>query len=282
MKKIPFAMPEIFPQETKGPLKSLFNDIQFTLKVPVVNFIFRTLAHYEKFLFIGWQQVRPNMLTVNMEEEASKLRRPELSFEAEKYNWELWYSRDTIAKIRQIIFTFQYVNPKLLLIATAWEESLGYRSINGGKQIEGFIRPGIISGLSDIKLINIPKAPPRTKELLFDITRTHHAYDAASDYRALAFYPIFLEKAWKGTKEFVGTDEYLLMTNRILKTAAKSVHRNMPYHIWMNPQYLRQFYSDKDIAGIMGLVSLFKNFLASLIIDVECFRKFIDNDQQLL
>lgn len=66
-----YGIPEIFDQEASGPLKDLYSDIQYVLKVPVVNFIFRTLALYEPFLSLAWEQVRPNILTI----EGKTLRR---------------------------------------------------------------------------------------------------------------------------------------------------------------------------------------------------------------
>ena len=39
-------VPEIFEQEAQGSLPHLNRDIQFVLKVPTVNFMFRTLGDY--------------------------------------------------------------------------------------------------------------------------------------------------------------------------------------------------------------------------------------------
>jgi hypothetical protein len=123
-----YGVPEIFEGEATGRLQLIYNDIKHVLKVPIVNFIFRTTALYEPFLFIGWNQVRPNMLTLNMERAAQNLRYPSLSVQIPQINWSKYYDLYTIDRIKRVIFTFNYVNTKLLLIASAWSESLSNRA----------------------------------------------------------------------------------------------------------------------------------------------------------
>jgi hypothetical protein len=216
-----FGIPEINEHEALGNINDLYQDIKFVLKVPIVNFVFRTLAYYDQFLKIGWVQVRPNMLTINMEEAAKMLRHPNTSFKAPIIEWNKYYQKETIDTIRKIIFTFNYVNTKLLLITTAWEESLGYRPIVGGKVNNGFIQPGIITGLPNIQLINIPEAPSSIQNLLMDIMNKKKGYDVASDYRALVCFPTFLEITWTHMRKHIGSNEYTLFSKALKKKLGK-------------------------------------------------------------
>jgi hypothetical protein len=270
-----FGIPEIFENEATGNINFLYQDIKFVLKVPVVNFVFRTLAYYDQFLRIGWSQVRANMLTINMEEAAKVLRYPTTSFKAPNIEWEKYYQKETIDTIRKIIFTFNYVNTKLLLITTAWEESLGYRPILGGKVNNGFIQPGIITDLPSFQLINIPVAPSSIQHLLMDIMNKKKGYDVASDYRALACFPTFLEITWTHMRNYIGTNDYTLLSKNIKENARKIVHQHMPYPVTITPEALYSFYSPRDIAGIMGIISMFSNFIADLVIDGQFFRSFL-------
>jgi hypothetical protein len=276
MVRVRYGVPEIMESEATGQLKFLYEDIKYVLKVPIVNFIFRTLAHYDQFLQIGWSQVRPNMLTVNIEEAASKLRYPDTSFQAPQIDWRRYYSLETVEQIKGTIFTFNYVNTKLLLIATAWEESLGHRPILGGNENRGFIKPGILSGLPAIDLVNIPEASPDVQYLLMDIINTKKGYDAASDYRALAQFPEFMESSWASMKPHIGSDEYILLSHSIREKARSLVHEKMPYPVMITPEFLYSYYSPKDVSGIMGVVAMFSSFLSDLIIDGEYFRKCIN------
>lgn len=272
---IQFGIPEIYENQARGSLDYLYQDIKYVLKVPIVNFVFRTLAFYEQFLHIAWQQVRPNMLTHNAEQAAAELRYPKMSFKAKAVSWEKYYGKGEIETIRKTIFTFNYVNTKLLLITTAWEESLGYRPISGGKQMEGWVEPGIMKGLPTIKLVHIPLAEPHIQRLLLDIKDKKNGYDVASDYRALAHFPNFLGNTWSNIRNYIGTDEYVLLGSKLREKARGLVHHRFPYSVTMTPDYLSQFYSQKDMVGIMATISMFSNFIANLVIEGELFRESI-------
>jgi hypothetical protein len=269
-----FGVPEIFEYEVQGRLSGVYQDIQYVLKVPIVNFIFRTLSLYDQFLIPAWEQVRPNMLTLNMEKAAEQLRYPAISWDIPTIRWQQYYSEQTINTLRQIIFTFNYVNTKLLLIASAWAESLSHRAILGSQPLEGYIQPGIIPELPKIDLVHICDAPIPLQHLLLDIAKKHHSYDVASDFRALANYPEFLSMSWKHLKDFVGTDEYELISSN-LKSKSINLAHEMPFPITINRGMLESYYSERDIAGIMGVVSMFQSYLPDLIIDGEYLRRII-------
>lgn len=269
-----YGVPEVFETEASGSLKTVYDDIKNVLKVPVVNFIFRTLAWYEQFLTIGWKQVRPNMLTFECARAADELRNPHLTMEIPDVDWSQYYPLKTIERIRATVAVFNYVNPKLLLIASAWAESLGNRPNIGGGNVKGMINPGIPEGAPPIELVHIPTAPSPIKQLLLDIASKHHVYDAASDFRALARYPQFLRLSWQHLREYVGSPDYTRIQNQLL---AKSIQltKTLPYRVTINRKDLEQHYSEKDIAGIMGVVAMFQHFLPGLINDGEYFRRIL-------
>ncbi|WP_308302643.1 halocarboxylic acid dehydrogenase DehI family protein [Bacillus sp. UMB0728] len=275
LKQRQFGIPEIFEESASGSLQLLYGDIKHVLKVPIVNFIFRALAHYEKFLYTGWQQVRPSMLTIHAERAAEGLREPGLSFVPERYNWERILGMERLKRVEKIVFTFNYVNPKLLLIALAWQESLGYRPIKGGALPSGLIEPGILPGLPSIRLIDFPEADRRQRDILWDIMTAKHSYDTASDYRALVLYPEFLQPVWYGMKEYVSSEEFSLRSRNIKEQARQLVHTSFPYPVAITPDELAAMYSQKDAAGIMAVIALFSDFLADLIIEGECIRRFL-------
>ncbi|QKY68454.1 halocarboxylic acid dehydrogenase DehI family protein [Lentibacillus sp. CBA3610] len=276
MLNLDYGVPEIYEKEAKESLGMLYQDIQTVLKVPIVNFMFRTLALYETFLGAAWTQVRPNMLTVEMEKAADKLRYPDISVDVPGMNWDTIYDVSTIEKIKRVIFTFNYVNPKLLLIASAWAESLGNRPIQGTQHSNGYIAPGVFPGLEAIHLVDICHTTPDVENLLLNIIRKHRAYDAASDYRALANYPIFLEKSWGSLKYYVGSDDYNLLKANLKKKSIKLVHERMPFPVTINTDFLYEVYNPRDIAGMMGIISMFQNILPELIIEGEFFKRMID------
>lgn len=111
-----YGIPEVFESEAEGMVKDIYNDIKYVLKVLVVNFIFRALANYPEFLAQAWEQVRPSMLSVDMEHAANRLRHPYISFPVYPVNLLGKYDLSTIKQIREELFVFRYVNPSFCLL----------------------------------------------------------------------------------------------------------------------------------------------------------------------
>jgi hypothetical protein len=190
-----FGVPEISENEATGELRDLFNDIQSVLKVPIVNFIFRTLGFYQEFLKVAWDEIRYNMLTVEVEEYAQLLRYPPLSISVPRIQWEN-INENAINFIKKIVFMFNYVNPKLLLIASAWAEALSNREIIGFSHSRTWISPGVLPGLPKLPVPDVREFQPEVQGLLLDIAKSHHAFDVASDFRMLALVaPEFLDES---------------------------------------------------------------------------------------
>lgn len=199
-----YGIPEVYPDHATGKLSLIYKDILQTLKVPVVNFIFRTLAWYDTFLEMAWNQMVLNLLT---EEKAQSLRTLKFNYQIPNIDWKEYYSIDEIQLLSRIVETFNYVNPKLLIIATAWKEALSNRIIKGTGELSQIIPPGISSQFPPIHLVDMNRIPMDLFDLLEDIIKTHHTFDAASDFRTLANFPTFLKISWSYLKPFVGTDE---------------------------------------------------------------------------
>jgi len=252
-----YGIPEVFESDAEGIVKEVYEDIKYVLKVPIVNFIFRAVAHYPEFLRYAWEEVRPNMLTINIENAASQLRYPHIKTQVPTYSLTQDYDPQTIETIRKIIFTFQYVNPKLLLIANAWAEALADRPIEPQKPNLGLINPGIFENAIPIQLVHIPSSPLYLKQLFIDIAKEHHAYDVASDYRALAAYPRFLKTTWHSLKPYLASDEYTLLKSSLLGKSISLTREDMPYGVLLDKNKLTSYYSPSQLAGIMGLVSVF-------------------------
>lgn len=270
-----YGIPEIYEEEAMDNLKNIYNDIQFILKVPIVNFIFRTLGFYEDFLGIAWNQVRLNMQTIEMEKAAERLRNPEISVDMPKINWNQFYDLRTIEEMKKVLFTFNYVNPKLLLIASAWMESLGNRPIQGSQKPSEFLKPGIIHGLPKIQLVDIKHTAPRVQALLKDIIDRHNAIDAASEYRALAHYPEFLSHSWSNLKSYVNSDEYTILKSKLKAKSIELVHDQMVYPVHLTTELLYHYNSPKEITSIISIVSMFQNLLPELIIEGEFLRRIL-------
>ncbi len=163
----------------------------------------------------------------------------------------------------------------MLLIASAWTESLSYRSIKVKGHLEGYIAPGIITGLPEIKLVGIPQASLPVQKLLQDIAQKHQSYEASSDFRALAHYPEFLGTSWNYLRPYVGSNEYTLLKSKIKRKAIDIVHNDIPFPVYVVRNRLDPFMTPANLAGSIGLVSMFRDFLPDLIIDIEFIRRMM-------
>ncbi|WP_240050785.1 halocarboxylic acid dehydrogenase DehI family protein [Metabacillus litoralis] len=255
-------------------IKEVYEDIKYVLKVPIVNFIFRALAHYPEFLSYAWQQVRPNMLAINVEAASNELRFLNIT-NISRYDFTKKYPLVTLNKIKKMLSVFHYVNPKLVLIASAWVESISNRPIIGKSNVTGMIQPGVIKGMPQINLVHIPDAPYDTQQILLDIAKEHHSFDVASDFRALANYPQFLSVSWMHLKTYIRGDEYSVLKSKLLNASVDLVHQKMPYPVTVKIESLANVYTSTQLSGIMGLLSMFQNFLSGLILEVEYMRKMI-------
>lgn len=263
-----FGLPEIRENTVPPNLAPLYQDIKLVLRVPIVNLIFRTLANYDDFLYLAWNQVRPNLITTNFENAAKKLRTVKISYKVPPVHWETIYTAPQINRIKEVVYAFTYVNPKLLIIACLWGESLSSRPNRGNGKVIGLIQPGNMTNLGHIPIVDIPSTSESLRNLLLDIAYGHHSIDVASDFRAFAFYPEFLKISWEHLVNYTQTDEYQLSKENLVKQAIH-ISKTMPYSVTINRQTLETIYPSASIAGIMGLVSMFRDFIPGLIVDCQ-------------
>ena len=66
--------PEISESEAQGIVKDIYADIKLTYGVPFIVTFYRQLAVYPKCLEFIWKQVKPNIRTEYVQEEAKLLR----------------------------------------------------------------------------------------------------------------------------------------------------------------------------------------------------------------
>ncbi|HJL15989.1 MAG TPA: halocarboxylic acid dehydrogenase DehI family protein [Sandaracinaceae bacterium LLY-WYZ-13_1] len=200
------ALGRMDPAEVDADLAALFDDVRQTLRVPVVDDLIRTLATERDVLARRWRAVRPVLGTLAFERAADALREeallPSASEIAGTGTWADWPRAD---ELRHYTETTQYVAPKLLLIATAWDTGRTEPA------------PGVVDGAAPI-----PTRPPSSTERLpptvpdtaepateerLDAVRERHGHPRVPDYfRAIARFEGFFEAAWTTLEPFVGGD----------------------------------------------------------------------------
>lgn len=114
-------LPDIMPYQASEKIKPVYEDIQRTLRVPIVNLIFRTLANFPDYFVSLWEQLNPVLRTQDFEQTADNLRREALLQPVPDVSGVEWENLENLDKLRAFNDTIHYVLPKLLIVTTAFE-----------------------------------------------------------------------------------------------------------------------------------------------------------------
>ena len=232
------AASEVPEEQAEGPVKAVYEDIKATMRVPIVNLVFRVLATEPDFLKIAWRQLHPNAQTVYFEETAADIRR----YAVEAVS-RLGEKRTPVygEEVGQVVRLFHYVNPKLLLTVAALRAS-----VNGQlpkvAELSSYqkrqVAPGVPDGMVVPHMVDPAGADSRIQNLFADINASTGATLVNSDYRALAQWPDFLEPAWHAWKPVLGTPDFIRL-QRDLRRIADDAAAMLPFRMEINPHSLR-------------------------------------------
>jgi hypothetical protein len=227
MELIP-KLPEIMPDEADARIHALYDDIQRTLRVPFVNFIFRTLANYPDYFEPAWKGMAPLARTRDFERAADELRARAPLETVPNATVVAWEGLGDMDEIRPFSDSIHYVLPKLLLVATTWDEDLNKSAPADAGRIRGGndspeIPLGIAEGTRKIPMVDPESATGRVKELFEDIKMRHDHPGVASYYRSLGHWPEFLGMVWERIRPYVGSREYEERKRTLIDTATRAV-----------------------------------------------------------
>ncbi len=224
--------PDIMPDQAGEQISPVFEDIQQTLRVPLVNLIFRTLANYPDYLENAWKALRPAFRSRVFEKEADYLHSMALLEPVPASSGVNWENIGEMDRLRAFNDTIFYVLPKLLLVTTAfYETSFNSRSAEEGKAAKEHdsseIPLGIAEGTGKVKMVDPEKASERVRDLFSSIKDTHGHPLVSSYYRGIANWPDFLEEAWSRIKPLVGSAAYEERKQELIEQALAGI-KNLP------------------------------------------------------
>ncbi len=137
---------DVTEERAPGDVQAVYSDIQQRLRVPVVNFVFRTAANEPQWLRCAWQGVREAVSTPAFERAADALR-PEGTLPTD-LDPAVAGAADDEARA--------YILPKLLLVTSAWSTALAGRGSNGSKprRLEGSLPRGVAEGTRNVSMVD--------------------------------------------------------------------------------------------------------------------------------
>lgn len=207
-------LPEIGEAEAPPEIAALYADIRATLRVPMVNLIYRYMATMPTYLEHVWPQLKTNLQTDDVEQAAEAMRRaatvggyPAFPLAALDL---LGINAPSRTEITRVLDAYNSANPKGLLVVTALR-----RALDGVPMDSHSVAPTFRTTTQDSEpptgtlppMIVLDQADASTRALLADITATRPsgAQPGAPDlvpslYRHLARWPTFLAVAWIALK----------------------------------------------------------------------------------
>jgi hypothetical protein len=222
--------PDLARADVNPDLRAVYDDIECTLRVPFVNFIFRTLANFPAYFQPAWNSLAPHLRTRTFERAAERLRSEaavNLSVAQIGQEAVVQSERQALANFNDAI---HYVLPKLLLIVTAldlqWQGEYAVKPVPEFP-LDDALPYGVAAGAGRLPLVDPAGGGEHVQALFSDIQQVHTHPGVASYYRGLANYPAFLETAWSGVRQHIGSDDYKQRKQALLVFAETHVAREV-------------------------------------------------------
>lgn len=274
LKQMP-QMPDLGKDEFTEEMRAIYNDIERTLRVPFVNYIFRTLANFTEYLVPAWRALSPHLRRVDCERAGQRLRGlAAIEIAVGPLPKDLLSSEDRNAVVA---FTdaIHYVLPKLLLTVTAFDMQASGDfifkpvSTSGGAAL---IPYGVAQGAGKLPLLDPADADARVCSLFEDIQQLHGHPGVASFYRGLGQYPEFLDQAWQAVRRQVDTDRYRQRKQAVLALAETIVDGELgcpaPAPMVATPDAVR------------NILAVFRyRLIPDLLLDVTLIKATLDGSQ---
>lgn len=268
------GFPDITPDVASDEVKSVYEDIRQTLRVPVVNLLFRTLATYPGYLIPAWQQLSSAFRTRAFERFADDIRRIAVPEQQWNQTGEYWDDYDDIRDIRAFNDTFHYVLPKLLLVANAFYQATFGPGETTTNEASETVPKGIADGTHEVKLVESGKADKKVKTIFADIRKQHkHPFDS-SYYRGLANWPDFLETAWEKIEMVVGSATYVDQKEKITEKAKAGMH------LFSLTKISTATLDAEQVEVVKSILTAFRlKYIPEMLLDVALVKVLLDGEE---
>ena len=256
--------PEVDHGDATGGLAEIYDDIQFSLRVPWVPFAIRVMSLFPAFVPAAWQASKPQVSTRYAEKGADLVRaasiipgppppdpRPKLRAAG--------LSDHEIGKIGQALDSLNDGNPKGLILITAWNEAWNERAAGGpaNSLSPAEARPlpyGLPGGVEKLRLVDPDRADPATWPDLLRVV--------VEDILA----PVALTAEYEDTA-------------RRIRDIARGHAAGFPGVAGVSRRQLSDSLSGPEIAGLTGLLFMYNRFLADITIAMIRVKQAFDGAQ---
>lgn len=277
--KIIANLPDIMPDQADERIKPVYESIQQTLRVPIVNLIFRTLANYPDYFLHLWEQLSLKLRTKAFEQAADNIRNEALLKPVPDVSEVNWENIHDINKLRSFNDTIHYVLPKLLILTTAFEEStFGLDAASGSsnqiKNASEEIPLGAAKGTTKVKMIDPDKASDRVQDLFESIKESHGHPLVSSYFRGLGNWPDFLEETWNRLQPIVGTSVYEERKHKLI-ARAELASQQLSF-----PKLKTTMLNEEQSSEVHAIIAAFRlKFIPEMLLDVALIKAMLDGSE---
>jgi hypothetical protein len=259
------AVAEIPEAEAEGKLKSVYEDIKGTLRVPAVSPVFLALATCPNYLIAAWTVLKPNAQTVFFEHQADVVRRTAVGGVA-----GLGRPPAADERLAPLVRALHYAEPKAFLATVA------LRSATNGSQPrmqylpadeKRQIAPGTADGMASLTYREVDELDERVRNVASDVTQSTGTRRVGAELRALASEPDALTSLWSAIRPATTESQYRRL-QRSLRLIAENAAAELPFRMDINPHALRHSgLSESDIDTVRELLAEFTTLGGTSVIN---------------
>ncbi len=277
--------------EAQEAQRLLLEDIRAALRSPVVPLLARRLvAGYQAYLQRVWRDLKPNLLSRAFERRADELRAAAVRAVAAtgavapgSYRdalHRLGLSTTVVDDITRTVAVVHYVDPKLLLLATALDLALGNEPVGGAADLTPEEREALPAGpppaAAELAVLGDAEAPGRVLRIWNDVVATLELPGVTDDLRAIGRWPDFLELVWGAAKPLVGRPAVAE-----IGAMAEDGARRLPFRITVGPAAVAELgYTMAQAAELSRLTREFRRRLPALVFTAALARLGLDPEGQ--
>ncbi|HWK10787.1 MAG TPA: halocarboxylic acid dehydrogenase DehI family protein [Vicinamibacterales bacterium] len=267
MKRPPTPVEE---QAATGETGRIYHDIRQTLRVSGVNLNFRTWAGFDRFFPLMWQAMRDVAGSGRFEAAGDEVRaeaaRLASGLSAVGVTNGQILGESQRLQIKGALELYHYINPKLLVFTSTVARALEREGPRAAVRIPGVRLPrGAPPHMFPMEMVDEHPNDARIRRLFDDIKQTMQLRSVNSDYRTLAMWPDYLERAWSKLKPIVASETYT-QASATISSIAKAHAWELLDHIDLDRAALAR--SGEDVDAVIETTARFERLLPPLILNI--------------
>ncbi len=275
--------------EAQEAQRLLAEEIRAAFRNPIVPLLVRRLgAGYPAYLERAWRDLKPNVLSRAFERRADELRAAAVRAAAavgavapgafREALRQRALSTTVVDDIVRAVDIAHYLNPKLLIAATALDLALNNEPVGGAADLSPEEREALPAGLppeaAELAVLGDAEAPGRVLRVWNDAVATLELPGVTEDLRAIGRWPDFLELAWATAKPLVGRPEVAP-----LGAIAEEGARRLPFRITVGPAVGVQLgYTMAQATELARLMREFRRKLPALVFTFAIAKLGLDSE----